>query len=617
VSGLNTAWSSSTDREKGKLWLGIWQLREIISQARKADIRILLSHHPTGWFTESEDNSVAREIETNFHFYLHGHEHSDWVTSINGCMKISCGTCYKTPDKISGYNMVRLYLRDRRGDVYLRSFDDKGGGWIPRLVYSKTSSQGIWPLNNLPIVIKSKPPGSKIAKKRARIIKIPNKQLLDIYEYFTVAKAQEDQNLFVGRKDELAIGVGALKAPGASIAIYGKAGVGKSSLGLQIAHIACGRHLRLLKSLNLDQYVSETGFTHPVVYYTCKKNVDYNLSNLFLSIMVDRTPPFSLGDILSQDEIKDDLKKDSNLLISSQLHRIYEVGRTSETINFSTQLCVNLFALITKIWNNIPIVVVLDEYDVVADKTGLATILKNCPFIKFVLVGTAVDVRLLVQEHASIPRQIIEGQINVKPMTEKECLEIIQKESMRSSNLFKFTTEASNELALSARGMPFFIHFFGRYSLDAAIKRLGHSLEYPIDIEKIDVSSAMEKRLKSLADIDATYLDITKGDWKKECIINLMSFRKEDDINIKDISNVALRMGIPSQVCTKYVKRLSKENHFMQTAKSYFQFADTRLKVFSRLRIPITIEAQKKLRHFIQSERFKSTDPGWLLPPHL
>ena len=149
ISGINTAWSSSKKREKGHLWLGTWQLENAIRASKNADVSILLSHHPSNWLNEFEENIVKRKIQRNFDFYLHGHEHNDWVTQIGNHVRISSGCCYESPGRPTGYSMGRLYIRDDRGGIYLRVFDDKDAGWIPRIFAKTTSGDGVWPLSNL------------------------------------------------------------------------------------------------------------------------------------------------------------------------------------------------------------------------------------------------------------------------------------------------------------------------------------------------------------------------------------------------------------------------------------------------------------------------------------
>jgi len=163
IFGLNSAWSSGRDAERGKLWFGgNWQIGQLKSEAEKQgdiDISIALVHHPCGWFVEYEDPEISREIEREFHFHLHGHEHQGWVNeSVDGYTRIAAAACYDRSDRENGYNFVRLNLDSGQGEVWLRQFERLGGGWVPRIVHGKTDHEGRWLLNRRTTKLPSQEP---------------------------------------------------------------------------------------------------------------------------------------------------------------------------------------------------------------------------------------------------------------------------------------------------------------------------------------------------------------------------------------------------------------------------------------------------------------------------
>jgi energy-coupling factor transporter ATP-binding protein EcfA2 len=610
ITGLNTSWSSSVDKEKGDIFLGLPQLTEAIIKSKDVDINIVLAHHPYNWYPEDEENNVKRMLDNNFDFFLHGHEHQEWIDRLNNCIKISTGCCYEKPEKIPGYNITKVTIRDCKANVYLRTFDENGGGWIPKLLYKKTSLEGIWCLEQLPFALKKM---SKKDKKESIGRKVPvrSRKRIDIFKYFTVAKAQDEEKYFVGRKNELSKGIGALMSKGTSIAIYGKAGIGKSSLALQLGYIAIGNHQELVKDYEIPKY----GFHFPVTYYVCKKDIDTDFSNVLLSVLLDRTLPFSFNDILARDKIEKILDKKSNERIKKQIDLIYNEGRTERTQRLARQLFINLASMISEAYGGWPLVLILDEYDVVADKSGLASSLKAYPFIKFILSGTADSTLMLIQEHLSIPRQIAEGQIRLNTMDEQECQKILKLESSRSNKLFTFDDKSATELAKLSRGMPFFVHFYGRYSIDAALKRVGNSFKRPLTVTIDDVNSAIGNRTKDLITLEVKYLGIIEDNWKKECILNLLSYVNDDEVYIPDISLIGEKMGIAKQITTKFANSLKKDAVLFQTGPRRFEFVDIRLKVFARLRKPVIDHAYKELAKFIKQEKLRRTK-YWLLPTY-
>jgi predicted MPP superfamily phosphohydrolase len=151
IGGFNTVWSCCRKKEKSLLWMGSrWQTEQLDFVLGKSEVSIVLMHHPPDWLTDWESSEFARDLEQRFLFALHGHEHDAWVTtSDKGHTRIAAGACYNRSDKENGYNFVRLDLESGAGEVWLRGYEPKGGGWGPRFVKGKTDDHGRWPLTHL------------------------------------------------------------------------------------------------------------------------------------------------------------------------------------------------------------------------------------------------------------------------------------------------------------------------------------------------------------------------------------------------------------------------------------------------------------------------------------
>jgi hypothetical protein len=147
IAGLNSSWSCCREEEKAKLWLGgDWQLGHLTETTKDAALKLALIHHPVNWFIGYEDSILWRQIERDFTFCLHGHEHKDWVTPVDGHTRIAAAACYDRSNRENGYNFVRINLDTGKGEIWLRRFESDGGGWIPRIVKNKTNDAGVWPL---------------------------------------------------------------------------------------------------------------------------------------------------------------------------------------------------------------------------------------------------------------------------------------------------------------------------------------------------------------------------------------------------------------------------------------------------------------------------------------
>ncbi|PHM09075.1 NACHT domain-containing protein [Nostoc sp. 'Peltigera malacea cyanobiont' DB3992] len=155
IAGFNSAWSSSGAgrTEAGRLWMaGRFQLETLLQKLPKNDFAIALLHHPTNWLVPEENPTFGRQLERDFPFVLHGHEHQDFVRSdaSTGHTVISAGACHEwSESKNNGYNFVQLDFVNRTGKVWLREYDSTGGGWIPRIIHNRTDDSGCWILEHL------------------------------------------------------------------------------------------------------------------------------------------------------------------------------------------------------------------------------------------------------------------------------------------------------------------------------------------------------------------------------------------------------------------------------------------------------------------------------------
>ena len=75
-------------------------------------------------------------------------EHQSWVHGpINYHTRLAAAASYERNHEHNGYNLVKLNLETRCGDVWLRKYDTAGGGWIPRVIANRTNNHGRWKLS--------------------------------------------------------------------------------------------------------------------------------------------------------------------------------------------------------------------------------------------------------------------------------------------------------------------------------------------------------------------------------------------------------------------------------------------------------------------------------------
>lgn len=205
-------------------------------------------------------------------------------------------------------------------------------------------------------------------------------QFKAIDEAFLPAKEIEIPELFSGRKDELIQGLHALRSQGASICIYGKRGVGKSSIARQLRLVASG-YTALTDLIGRPDLFDPSLFNLPSVYFYCDDTIK-NADDLFRKILADRDSlngicQYNNGIILKKTKTKHSrtAKLIYNLLEAS-------ASEEQETENLVAELDpVSAFKSVTaeivESANTNSMIVVIDEFERVATKIGIAGIIKT------------------------------------------------------------------------------------------------------------------------------------------------------------------------------------------------------------------------------------------------
>ncbi|MBN1286389.1 MAG: metallophosphoesterase [Anaerolineae bacterium] len=139
ILGLNSAWLCGSDKDKNRILLGERQVREALVQAKGADIKIALLHHPFSWLHELDTWDVEPMLTDQCNFILCGHTHWTSLTQltdpVNSAMRLVAGAGYERRSKGNRYNYVKLNLEKKEGTVFLRMYSDaRGGFWTEDVV---------------------------------------------------------------------------------------------------------------------------------------------------------------------------------------------------------------------------------------------------------------------------------------------------------------------------------------------------------------------------------------------------------------------------------------------------------------------------------------------------
>lgn len=234
ISGLNSAWTCVDELDEKKMWLAgesqLYASKQAINAlagAVKPQLRLGLMHHPRSWLQPAEDRDLRGHLENSFDFLLHGHTHDAWVYETNKPLHTVIAAGASTGESVQefGYNLVQV--RPGQAQVHLRSFDQGGGrGWIEKNIAQRTE-QGVWPVAapaNLP-----SPPCSVTPAPEPRVSPPSTPQSRGHYGLES-ALTECSKRLAQHRL----------------LAVFGMAGVGKSSLVEELSLRPEWRSLRLL-----------------------------------------------------------------------------------------------------------------------------------------------------------------------------------------------------------------------------------------------------------------------------------------------------------------------------------------------------------------------------------
>lgn len=412
-----------------------------------------------------------------------------------------------------------------------------------------------------------------------------------IYKAFSPAKEISDPHLFAGRRDEIRAGILGLLNRGGFLTFYGLRGVGKSSIALQIKKIAEG-DLTLPRMLGLSSILPKRGFDFIVHYYSSDTFIK-NTGDLFKRLLFGDDDNPSLFSLTKAGDRKlEEFRRIINVeggagilgakfAASGQEEKLYKSYVSDDLI----QQFRSLLGTIQKDNNKrTGILILIDEFDTIEDKSGFSSIVKACSseFVKFGVIGIATNVAELMRDHTSIGRQI--DTIQVPLMPEEELHEILKKGEYIVGDAITFDEDASREIALRSEGFPFFTHLLGKEAMILAFERKSPRASMQ-DVETLS-RKISEGRLQSI--YEDLYHDAVKNSPQREILLKIFSEHTEDEINTEDVYALAKDFEVtnPSQL----MKQLTNPDNphaapvLVKVRERYYRFSDPVFKAYSRLR---------------------------------
>jgi Cdc6-like AAA superfamily ATPase len=402
---------------------------------------------------------------------------------------------------------------------------------------------------------------------------------------FTPADEIKDNSRFSGRSGELQSLSNALESDGVQIVIYGNRGVGKSSLAHQLESMA-KNDVNVISRLSRKPTEE---FDFLTVYFRCDDSVT-TIPKLMLRLLSDEDAlapwvPFRL------------IQKETSLEGGASLNvRVISLsGKAASSITeASHELETDIASVFTNSVDSIikagvtknGILFIIDEFDRIKDRIGIASILKvlGPKKVKFALVGVSTNVQDLIKDHESVARQLADGSVFVPPMNAEEMRGIISKAEELIERSHMFHEEAINWIINVAKGHPFYVHLIGKHALLRAM-----SLQNAVVTKEIAEEAMKEIALKGSAPIqEALYKTAIGHSYVRECVLKSFSSVGQEEIHTSELyASIARQLQIDPGAISTYVGHLSSDRYgkvLEKTRERYYRFGDSLFKAYCAFR---------------------------------
>lgn len=290
-----------------------------------------------------------------------------------------------------------------------------------------------------------------------------------------------DSNRFIGRIDLIRSCMQALNSPNSLIAIYGKRGVGKSSLLRQVQQMALGDY-SLATRAGLNHEIPATPRKYLTVFYTCDSIIESG------EALVSRL----CNDQDEEDGLLRLVPDDGKEIVEFTRAKEVSVGADLKVVNWGTKgVETSKYARIVEgdivqtfrnfvssiVQHQVKgrmkrdgLLILLDEFDVLENKRGLGSLIKSLSSkdIKFGICGIGQDLNDLIEDHASVERLLEQGAIHVKTMPSPEAKNILDKAEELFEGDLVIDNDVKNEIVRVSQGYPYFIQMIGKSCVNKA-----------------------------------------------------------------------------------------------------------------------------------------------------
>lgn len=232
------------------------------------------------------------------------------------------------------------------------------------------------------------------------------------------------------------------------------------------------------------------------------------------------------------------------------------------------------------------ILIIIDEFDRIPDKRGLASLLKTLgPLgVKIALIGVATNVQDLILDHESVARQLSDGSVHVPPMTDLEMNEIFDRAEAVLEARYQFSPEARAWIIGVAKGHPFYVHLIGKHALLRTIAN-GET----VVSAGAGQAALQEIALKGSAPIqESAYKTAIGHSYIREYLLKEFSAVDSEEIHTTELyAKVSSALRIDPGAVSVYVGQLASEKYggvLERTRDRYYRFRDSLFKAYAAAR---------------------------------